>query len=156
MWIWKRCFHQQSTRNWSFSATTGEYLANGKPRYANLRKAINTPINQFKSIKIAANPFVPQWRYTLRSVVLTKCDTNCKDEKSSFKSGLSSRADAPYVVRGLHLIPGGRFITSYGKLMEGSDSLSGLIILHPMCHTLVHTKGIHVVKPAHESGLRKA
>ncbi|WP_373415739.1 hypothetical protein, partial [Escherichia coli] len=27
---------------------------------------------------------------------------------------------------------------------------------HPMCHTLVHAKGIHVVKPAHESGLRKA
>ncbi|WP_430515503.1 hypothetical protein, partial [Escherichia coli] len=26
----------------------------------------------------------------------------------------------------------------------------------PMCHTLVHAKGIHVVKPAHESGLRKA
>ncbi|WP_404853525.1 hypothetical protein, partial [Escherichia coli] len=24
------------------------------------------------------------------------------------------------------------------------------------CHTLVHAKGIHVVKPAHESGLRKA
>lgn len=60
-WIRKRYFHQQGARNWSFSTATGELLANGKPQYANLRKAIDTPINRFKPIKIAANPFDPQW-----------------------------------------------------------------------------------------------
>ncbi len=33
---------------WSFSAATGELLANGKPQYANLRKAIDTPINRLQ------------------------------------------------------------------------------------------------------------
>ncbi|ACD54488.1 group II intron reverse transcriptase/maturase [Escherichia coli] len=155
-WIRKRYFHQQGARNWSFSVATGELLANGKPQYANLRKAIDTPINRFKPIKIAANPFDPQWEMYFEERCADKMRHKLQGRKKLIQIWFEQRGRCPICDERITSDSQWQVHHIIRRVDGGSDCLSNLIMLHPMCHTLVHAKGIHVVKPAHESGLRKA
>ncbi|AZT44289.1 group II intron reverse transcriptase/maturase [Salmonella enterica] len=152
-WIRKRYFYSVDARNWSFSAYTGERLPNGKPRLVNLRKAIDTPINRFKPIKIEANPFDPQWEVYFEARKAEKMRRTLRGRRKLTQIWLEQGSRCPVCNEMITSDSQWQVHHIIRRVDGGSDNNSNLIMLHPVCHKLVHSKGINVVKPVRASGL---
>ncbi|MDP8228267.1 MAG: group II intron reverse transcriptase/maturase [Candidatus Electryoneaceae bacterium] len=138
-WIVKKYFSlsllPDSVDRWMF---TGRQIQ-GKP--VQIIKMSKTPIKRHVKIKSAANPFLPEWesyfeertmkswlkkrsKYSILARIFRSQSGKCPicGELITEESGLNLH----------HLIP---------KVEGGGSNITNLMLLHPICHRQVHSKG---------------
>lgn len=144
-WIRRKYWRSVGDRNWVFAADT--LTKDGDKGVMQMYSLPGTPIARHKKIKGAYNPYDPEWEMygeTLRQERMLK--------------NMSYRAEwtklyADQMGRCAHC--GHEMDTDTGwhdhhivyRVEGGSDALGNRILLHPNCHTQVHTLGLKVVKP---------
>ena len=144
-WVRKKYFHPLIDRNWVFGtmATNDE----GTREWIELYTLAATPIKRHVKIAGEFNPFDPQWEMRGEEVRQARMLASMR-HRQHWSALYKSQ-------RGLCGLCQGKITKETGwhdhhiqyRAHAGSDALSNRILLHPDCHTQVHSLGLTVVKP---------
>jgi RNA-directed DNA polymerase len=122
--------------------------AEGTPSWVRLYRLADTEIVRHRKVMGAYNPFDPQWEAygeDLRGKRLLKSMAYRRQWATLYLSqqGKCARCSGAITEEtgwhDHHLIQ---------RVAGGSESLSNRVLLHPVCHIQLHTKGLTVAKPA--------
>ena len=116
-------------------------------RMVRLYRLADTPIIRHQKIKGEYNPFDPAWELYGESLHMKRMQYSMKHNERALRLyahqiGKCALCDMP-ITQGTgwhvhHIIH---------KVDGGSDLMSNLVLLHPVCHVRLHTNGLTVVKP---------
>lgn len=143
-WVRKRYFPTDGRRKWVFQATVTN-VGGGQKRVV-LYRLPDTAIKRHIKIRGSYNPFDPadeMYGEKLRQLRMLDSMQHRKQWSSLYRSqhGLCALCGCSITREtGWH----DHHITH--RVMGGSDALSNRVLLHPICHTRVHTLGLNVVK----------
>lgn len=153
VWIKKRYFHSVGFRNWVFAVQTDIRLSDGSPVLAALKKTEDTPIRRHRQIRIEANPFDPQWEIYFEDRASFRMQQSLRGRKKLVNLWLSQRRCCALCSQLITLETKWHVHHLIRRVDGGTDEISNLVMLHPVCHSQIHASGIKVVKPVRKSGL---
>lgn len=156
VWIKKRYFHSLGTRNWVFATVSSGRFHDGNSVMVSLRKLTDTPIRRHRLIKLEANPFDPKWEMYFEERVNSKMQNSLRGRKKLINLWLEQRRRCPICRQLITQETGWNIHHIIRRVDGGKDGNTNLIMVHPNCHNQIHANGLKVVKPARESGFRKA
>ena len=145
-WIGKKYFRIQGSRSWVFATTMLE--ENGTKKEVALYSLASTPIERHRKVSGEYNPFDPSMEdmgEKLRTAQMLKKLKYRKQILSLYQSqkGLCLMCKQPITKETgwhdhhiIHRTHGGR------------DTLDNRVLLHPICHQQLHSRGLTVNKPA--------
>ncbi len=145
-WIGKKYFRIQGSRSWVFATTMLE--ENGTKKEVALYSLASTPIERHRKVSGEYNPFDPSMEEMgekLRTAQMLKKLKYRKQILSLYQSqkGLCLMCKQPITKETgwhdhhiIHRTHGGR------------DTLDNRVLLHPICHQQLHSRGLTVNKPA--------
>ncbi|MGA3801909.1 group II intron reverse transcriptase/maturase [Pseudomonas fluorescens] len=145
-WIGKKYFRTQGSRSWVFATTMLE--ENGTKKEVALYSLASTPIERHRKVSGEYNPFDPSMEEMgekLRTAQMLKKLKYRKQILSLYQSqkGLCLMCKQPITKEtgwhDHHIIH-----RTYG----GRDTLDNRVLLHPICHQQLHSRGLTVNKPA--------
>ncbi len=145
-WVRKKYFPTIATRSWVFATKVDR--DDGKQVWKKLYQLSGTPIQRHTKIKGAYNPFNPadeMYGETLRQTRLLNDRRHRQQWVKLYKSQTGKCAVCNCAITketGWH-----DHHIQY-RVARGSDNLSNRVLLHPVCHTKVHSLGLAVTKPA--------
>ena len=152
-WIRQRYFHTVGTRNWVFAAATEERFPDGNPILKTLRKAVDTPIQRHRLIRLEANPFDPAWNMYFEARMSLKMQHSLRGRKQLISLWLKQERRCP-VCRELITRESGWYLHRIPRMMNGGkDGGADVIMAHPNCCDQIRANGFKVVEPVRESGL---
>jgi RNA-directed DNA polymerase len=145
-WIRKKYWRSVGDRNWVFAADV--VTKEGARQAMELYSLAGTAIERHKKIKGAFHPYDPQWEVygeTLRQERMLKSRRYRKQWATLYMEQC-----------GLCALCGHEMDMDTGwhdhhieyRVAGGSDALGNRVLLHPNCHTRVHSLNLQVVKPA--------
>ena len=146
LWVRKKYFRSQGSRNWVFASTANE--KDGNETKVALYKLPDTPIRRHKKVKGSYNPYDSAdelYGEKLRQERMLHSRRHRKQWISLYVSqhgrcalcGCAITRESAW--HDHHVIY---------KMAGGSDTLANRALLHPTCHVRVHQLGLTVVKPA--------
>jgi RNA-directed DNA polymerase len=145
-WIGMKYFRTQGSRSWVFATTMLE--ENGTKKEVALYSLASTPIERHRKVSGEYNPFDPSMEEMgekLRTAQMLKKLKYRKQILSLYQSqkGLCLMCKQPITKETgwhdhhiIHRTHGGR------------DTLDNRVLLHPICHQQLHSRGLTVNKPA--------
>lgn len=145
-WIGKKYFRTHGSRSWVFATTMLE--ENGTKKEVALYSLASTPIERHRKVSGEYNPFDPSMEEMgekLRTAQMLKKLKYRKQILSLYQSqkGLCLMCKQPITKETgwhdhhiIHRTHGGR------------DTLDNRVLLHPICHQQLHSRGLTVNKPA--------
>lgn len=147
-WIRKKYWRTVDSRNWVFAAVVPK--KDGSKGLMELYSLPGTAIERHKKIKGEYNPYDPDWEEygeTLRQERMLKSMRYRREWATLYLEQ-----------RGLCALCGYEMEWSSGwhdhhiepRVAGGSDALGNRVLLHPNCHSQVHSLGLRVVKPVPE------
>lgn len=146
-WIKEKYFKSVGTRKWVFTAETGEYLRNGKPKTATLIKASDTPIKRHVKIQGDANPFDPKWEEYFEKRFQIKMFNSLKGNEKMHQLWMDQKGVCPICQEYLSEKTKWHVHHILCKSQGGDDLQSNLVMVHPNCHRQIHSLKLKVVKP---------
>jgi RNA-directed DNA polymerase len=136
-WIWKKYYRSIGFRTWLFA--TDCTLQDGTPGILRLTLARDTPIKRHTKIQGDVNPFDPKCAPYLEERLASKMAATLKGRKQLFRLWMGQDKRCP-VCRGLITKSSGWHVHhKIRKIEGGSNRNSNLVMLHPTCHTQVHS-----------------
>lgn len=144
-WIKDKYFYQIGSRNWVFGA---EIIGKeGKPIKRQLLNAASIPIKRHTKIKGEANPYDPEWEEYFEERIGFKMLDKLKERKKLLHLWFGQK--------GICLICSERITKNTGwnihhiqrRTDGGKETINNLILLHPNCHSQVHSQKLKVSKP---------
>ncbi|MBU0918394.1 group II intron reverse transcriptase/maturase [Stutzerimonas kunmingensis] len=153
-WVQKRYFSTTGDRNWVFATTVTE--GGGAKREIALYSLAGTPIERHKKVSGEYNPFDPSMEE-----MGEKLRTERMLKKLKYRTQVASLFQSQ---KGLCLLCNQPITRETGwhdhhiiyRSQGGRDSLDNRVLLHPICHTQLHIRGLTVSKPALSGALLKA
>ncbi|MGV8860336.1 MAG: group II intron reverse transcriptase/maturase [Pseudomonas sp.] len=145
-WIGKKYFRTQGSRSWVFATTMLE--ENGTKKEVALYSLASTPIERHRKVSGEYNPFDPSMEEMgekLRTAQMLKKLKYRKQILSLYQSqkGLCLMCKQPITKEtgwhDHHIIH---------RTQGGRDTLDNRVLLHPICHQQLHSRGLTVNKPA--------
>jgi RNA-directed DNA polymerase len=145
-WIGKKYFRTVGERNWVFAVLVAN--EEGSKDLKELYQLSGTTIKRHKKIKGAYNPFDPEWEMY---------GENLRQERMLEDMSHRKQWIRLYVDQGgLCAVCNCKMTKTTGwhdhhieyRVHGGSDALGNRVLLHPNCHTQVHSTGLQVRKPA--------
>ncbi|MQA38814.1 group II intron reverse transcriptase/maturase [Rugamonas aquatica] len=147
-WIRQKYWHSVDARSWVFAAEV--YDENGNGELKELYSLARTPIKRHKKIVGKYHPYDPYWE---------KYGETLRQERMLDKMRYRKEWVKLYVCqRGMCALCGCEMDVETGwhdhhivyRVAGGTDVLGNRVLLHPACHTQVHSLGLKLVKPASE------
>ncbi|MGY2490714.1 reverse transcriptase domain-containing protein [Cupriavidus sp. CP313] len=152
-WVRQKYFRTVGARHWVFGTETGKKLSTGKPELLTLYDIASTPIRRHCRIKVAANPFDPQWEsYFEERLGLTMLDS-LKGRIRLIRLWLNQERACPVCRQMITKSSGWRLFRLEREIDGGTDASRNLVMLHPDCHRVARGRRVSVVKPAPAAGL---
>ncbi|WP_322614445.1 group II intron reverse transcriptase/maturase [Pseudomonas sp. BIC9C] len=145
-WIGKKYFRTQGNRSWVFATTMLE--ENGTKKEVALYSLASTPIERHRKVSGEYNPFDPSMEEMgekLRTAQMLKKLKYRKQILCLYQSqkGLCLMCKQPITKEtgwhDHHIIH---------RTLGGRDTLDNRVLLHPICHQQLHSRGLTVNKPA--------
>jgi RNA-directed DNA polymerase len=143
LWIKRKYFNPQGSRNWMFNGKIGATRPDGSPVWATLIKAADTKIRRHVKIRAEATPYDPKWEpyfeerwtHTLKEIWEPKLRKLWlkQEGKCLVCNQLINRETGWHIHRVTQMIEG------------GTDALYNLRLLHPNCHKQVHNQKLDVM-----------
>ncbi len=152
-WLKDKYFISKGSRNWVFAAKTGETLNDGTPQWTRLFNAGDVPIKRHIKVKTEANPFDPRWEAYFEERLTFKMRTSLDGRQRLRSLWLKQGGTCPVCRQKLtgeqgwhvhHIIP---------RASGGDNRQSNLLMIHPNCHSQIHSRRFDAVKLAPTPGL---
>lgn len=152
-WLKDKYFISEGSRNWVFAAKTGETLNDGTPQWTRLFNAGDVSIKRHIKVKTDANPFDPRWEAYFEERLTFKMRTSLDGRQRLRSLWLKQEGTCPVCRQKLtgehgwhvhHIIP---------RASGGNNRQSNLLMIHPNCHSQIHSQRFDAVKLAPTPGL---
>ncbi|AIL59679.1 group II intron reverse transcriptase/maturase [Pseudomonas alkylphenolica] len=153
-WVRKKYFRSLGDRNWVFATTVTDEA--GTKREVELYTLASTPIERHKKVSGDYNPYDPAMEAIGEKLRTDRMLKQLKYRKQigtlfASQSGLCQLCGQPITREtGWH----DHHINH--RSLGGGDELGNRVLLHPNCHNQLHTRGLHVSKPAPSGSFVKA
>ncbi|MGZ8219244.1 group II intron maturase-specific domain-containing protein, partial [Methylomagnum sp.] len=151
-WIRERYFHVIGGRTWVFACERGDRIG-GERRWIELRRASDTKIKRHTVIRADANPFDPEWETYFEDRIGTKMKANLAGRKRLLHLWSEQEGKCPVCGESLTNGTGWHVHHIVRRVDGGSNQRGNLVMVHPNCHSQIHSLGLEVVKPAPAMGL---
>lgn len=153
-WVRKKYFKTVGKRSWVF---TGEITERGdQSRNIHLVRASYTPIRRHVKVISASNPYDTKWESYFEQRLGVKMVAELKGKNRLLNLWKSQNGICPVCKQKITKITGWNAHHIVWQSKGGGDQLSNQVLLHPTCHSKVHSQGISVVKPRPAKGVTKA
>ena len=144
-WVRQKYFKTVGKRNWVF---TGEIVDNsGKTCLVHLAHAAYTSIRRHVKVQGAANPYDPACETYYEQRLGVKMATELRGRRRLLSLWKSQDGICPVCKQKITKITGWHAHHIVWRVKGGSDHLDNQVLLHPACHSRVHSREITVVKP---------
>lgn len=145
-WTRRKYWRTVKNRNWVFAADV--LTKDGNKSAMELYLLADTPIKRHKKLKGEYHPYDPKWEVygeTIRQERMLDKMRYRREWASLYTQQDGKCAHCGYE---MDMDTGWHDHHIEYRVMGGSDALSNRVLLHPSCHTQVHSLGLTVVKPA--------
>ena len=147
-WIRRRYWRSVDDQSWGFAVDVRS--KDGDKDVMEMYSLGSTPIERHRKIKGAYNPYDPEWEMygeTLRQERMLKNMSYRMEWAKLYANQMGKCALCGYE---MDMDTGWHDHHIEYRVNGGSDALGNRVLLHPNCHTQVHTRGLKVVKPVPE------
>lgn len=153
-WIKKRYFRSQDGWNWVFATTILE--EDGTNRDIALYSLASTPIERHKKVSGEYNPFDPSMEEMGEKLRMERMLKKLKYREQILRLFQSQKGLCALCNQPITRETGWHDHHIIYRSQGGRDSLDNRVLLHPICHTQLHIRGLTVNKPAPLGALLKA
>jgi RNA-directed DNA polymerase len=144
-WIKAKYFKSIGKRNWVFQTTIAD--KDGKPKTIRLINASDVPIKRHIKIKAKANPYDLAWEAYFEERLGFKMLDNLKQKKRLLRLWYAQDGICPNCHQKITKETGWNIHHIKRRTDGGKETMDNLVLLHPNCHTQVHSQGLIVTKP---------
>ncbi|MBA5604435.1 group II intron reverse transcriptase/maturase [Duganella sp. FT3S] len=144
-WVKGKYFHSIGDRAWVFAAPV--VADDGGKVLRELYDVSKTAIKRHKKIKGAYNPFDPDWEMYGETLHQERMLENMSHRKQWIRMYVDQGGLCAVCNCKMTKATGSHDHHIEYRVDGGSDALSNRVLLHPNCHTQVHSMGLKVIKP---------
>lgn len=152
-WVKKKYFRTQESKDWVFATTVVE--DDGSIRVVELYSLASTPIERHKKVSGEYNPFDPSMEEMGEKLRMTRMLNKLKYRKQILSLFQSQKGLCPLCNGAITKITGWHDHHIIHRSQGGRDTLDNRVLLHPVCHQQLHSRGLTVNKPAPQGVLLK-
>lgn len=147
-WIRQKYWRTVGDRHWVFAADVSRN--DGSERVLELYSLASTPIERHKKIKGAYNPYDPQMELYGESLRQDRMVSKMRYRKEWVTLYVDQCGLCAHCGTEMDIDTGWHDHHIEYRVNGGSDVLGNRVLLHPNCHSQVHSHKLKVVKPASE------
>lgn len=147
-WIRQKYWRTVEARNWVFAAVVSK--KDGSKGLMELYSLPGTPIERHKKIKGDYHPYDPQWEEYGETLSQERMLKSMKYRKEWATLYLEQGGKCALCGYEMEMSSGWHDHHIEYRVAGGSDALGNRVLLHPNCHSQVHSLGLRVVKPVPE------
>ncbi len=116
--------------------------------------AASVPIKRHIKIKVEANPYDTTWETYFERRLDVQTEADLKGYKKLLRLWFEQNGLCPICNEKITKITGWHSHHIIFRSHGGTHGNSNRVLLHPNCHRQVHNKGLEVVKPRSEKGVK--
>ncbi|TBU76800.1 group II intron reverse transcriptase/maturase [Pseudomonas daroniae] len=150
-WVQKRYFSTTGDRNWVFATMVTE--ESGTKREIALYPLAGTPIERHKKVSGEYNPFDPSMEEMGEKLRMERMLKKLKYRTQVVSLFQSQKGLCTLCKQPITRETGWHDHHIIYRSQGGRDSLDNRVLLHPICHTQLHIRGLKVSKPAFSGAL---
>ena len=117
-----------------------------------LLDAAGTPIKRHVKIKGEANPYDPKWEIYFEERLGVKMIENLPGRRQLLHLWQEQKGICPMCNQKITKLTGWHNHHIVWRTNGGTDEAKNRVLLHPNCHSQVHSQGLEVVKPRPDKG----
>jgi RNA-directed DNA polymerase len=144
-WVRKKYFHTQGHRNWVFCGTVPKQKAESQT--VRLYDLALTPVKRHTKVCGEANPYDPNWEQYFEHRLEIQMAQKLKGYRKLLYLWYEQDGKCPVCIQKITKTTGWNAHHIVWRSRGGSDGISNLVLLHPVCHRQVHSSGLIVAKP---------
>ena len=137
-WCYRKYFTTTGSRNYVLQATYPD--RRGKPRTIQLFKAADVPIKRHIKIKAAANPFLPEWESYFEERIALQMKDSLIGYDKLLRLWFNQDGICLQCSQKITRDTGWNLHHRVRVVDGGDDSMTNLILLHPVCHQQLHAQ----------------
>jgi RNA-directed DNA polymerase len=150
-WIKNKYFHTVGGRQWVFQGEiTGK---DGRPQTVRLFHAASLPIKRHTKIKGRANPYDLEWEVYLEERLGVKMADDLQGRRTLLYLWQEQRGICPVCGEKITKLTGWHNHHIVWRTKGGGNDIENRMLLHPNCHSQVHSRGLAVAKPRPAKGV---
>jgi RNA-directed DNA polymerase len=153
-WVRKKYFHTQGHRNWVFSGTVQRQ--NAEPKTMRLHNLGLIPVKRHTKVRGEANPYDPSWEQYFEHRLETQMVQKLKGYRKLLYLWYEQDGNCQVCHQKITKSTGWNAHHIIWRSRGGSDGITNLVLLHPVCHRQVHSLGLTVAKPRPKKGVGMA
>jgi RNA-directed DNA polymerase len=152
---WAKRRHRNKSARWvraKYFGQDGVFHAqvkskDGSKHTVSLFSAAKVPIQRHVKVKAAANPYDPQWEHYFEKRLQVKMVHTLKSRRTELQLWLAQNGTCPVCSQLLTADTGWDLHHIIQRVHGGPDALDNLVLLHPTCHSQVHSLDLPVLPP---------
>lgn len=145
-WISRKYWRSAGDRNWVFAVDV--INKDGSKGTRELYSLASTPIQRHTKVMGAYNPYDPNWEEYGETLRQSRMVDKMRYRREWVKLYLEQQGQCALCGHEMDVDSGWHDHHIEYRVNGGSDSLANRALLHPTCHSRVHSLGLKVVKPA--------
>jgi len=154
-WIKTKYFKVVGPQHWVFQGFVTDSKG-GEPHVIRLFRAAQIPIQRHIKIQSEANPYDRTCETYFEKRADAKMLSDWKERRNLLRLWLEQNGICPLCRQKITKATGWNNHHIVWRVHGGGNELANRILLHPTCHSQVHSRGITVEKPRLHKGVRKA
>ncbi|ABX02787.1 MAG TPA: group II intron reverse transcriptase/maturase [Herpetosiphon sp.] len=144
-WIKEKYFRPVNGNQWVFSGDSA-----GRP--IRLVAAGYVPIKRHVKIRAAANPYDPAWEMYFETRLGVKIASTLKGRRQLLHLWKRQNGICPCCQEPITMLTGWHNHHVIRRIDGGTDTAENRMLVHPTCHTQIHSQRLTEVKPCLERG----
>jgi RNA-directed DNA polymerase len=152
-WVKRKYFTVVNGRDWVFY---GETERDGTRQRHRIKRLAYVPIKRHVKIQGAANPYDPAWEVYFEKRLGVKMSDDLKGRRQLLYLWKEQGGLCPICHQAITEVTGWHNHHIVWRVHGGSDGIENRVLLHPNCHSQVHSQQVTVVKLRPATGVREA
>lgn len=145
-WVRRNYFQAHESRSWVFATT--KLKTDGTKTLAPLYLLASTPIERHRKVSGEYNPFDPSMEEVGEKLRMERMLKKLKYRKQIVRLFQDQRGLCPLCKQPITKVTGWHDHHIIQRSHGGGDTLDNRVLLHPVCHQQLHSRGLTVNKPA--------
>ena len=138
-WVRSKYFTTIGGNNWVFHGTTPKLDGSNQQHW--ILRTTTIPIERHTKIRGAANPFDPQWEVYFEHRLGVTMAQNLKGRRQLLYLWKEQDGICPSCNQKITMLTGWHNHHKVWRSHGGSDAANNRVLLHPNCHSQVHSRG---------------
>jgi RNA-directed DNA polymerase len=136
-WVRRKYFRKHGGRSWVFTGVVKDKA--GKSQVVRLIFAEKTPIRRHIKVKAEANPYDPAWEIYFEQRLGVKMVKNLRGRRRLLNLWKAQNGLCPICGQKITKLTGWHSHHIVWKSKGGGDEIANQVLLHPTCHSQVHS-----------------